>query len=155
MTDEQRDQVARMCDPINRDVDENKLETDFEVVSHQLNGYIRLRRIEPENLPQYKVQKVVMDYNCMTIITDTGHYVHVSAEPGYHNSIDFSATGLLDIEDAHNLGILSQEQYDEYKKARQAYLEQRRKIEARTRLTNFVCEAGAANVQEYLDELNQ
>ena len=155
MNDEQRKQLVKMCDSINRDVDKNKLETRFDAVGRQLQEFIKLRSIHPENLPQYKVQKVVMDYNCMTIITDDRHYVHVSADPGYEGCVDFGASDCLDIEDAHNMGILSQEQYDEYKKAQQAHLGQRRKINARTRLTQFVREVGADTVQEHLNELNQ
>ena len=134
--------------------DKNKLETDYEKATTHLHAFIKLRSIDPENLPQYKVQKVVMDYNCMTIITDTCHYVHVSAEPGYHDSVDFGV-GQPDIEDAHDMGILSQEQYDEYKKAQQAYLKQQRGVGTRNRVKRLILDVGASNVQQYLDALNQ
>ena len=155
MTEEQRKQLALMCASINKDVDKNRAEEYHEKMSAQLHAFIRQQSIDPEELPYYKVQKVVRDCDSMTIITDTGRYVHVSAEPGYHDSVDFSVGGHPDIEDAHDMGILSKEQYDEYKKAQQAYLGQCREINARTRLTNFVREIGAASVQEYLDELKQ
>ena len=154
MTDKQRNHLVQMLGPINAQAAKNKLEADFEAAKKHLHAFIKLRSIAPEDLPDHKLRKVVEDYNCMTIITDTGHYVHVSAEPGYHDTVDFG-TGYPDIEGAHNMGILSQEQYDEYKKAQQAYLERHRKIDARNRLTNFVREVGAANVQGYLDEISQ
>jgi hypothetical protein len=91
----------------------------------------------------------------MTIITRSGQYVHVSAEPGYRDGVDFCTSDTPDIEDARDMGILSKEQYDEYKDAQQAYLRQRRKINTRDRLERLVREAGAGNVQEYLNELNQ
>ena len=155
MTDEQQAQVVKMCDTINRDVDKNKMETDFEAMERQLNAFIELRRINPEDLPQYKVQKVVKDYAGMTIVTDTFHYVQVSAEPGHSGSVDFCTSGNPDIEDAHDMGILSQEQYDEYKKAQQAYCGQCREINVRNRLKDLVHAAGAGTIQEYLNELNQ
>ena len=153
MTDEQRDQTAKMCDSINREVDKNKLEAAFEAVKRQLNAFIELRSIDPKNLPACQVRKVEMDCDCMTIITDTGHYVHVSAESGYEGAVDFG-TGYPDIEDAYNMGILSQEQYDKYKKAQQDCLERRRKIDAKALIARLVREAGATAVQGYLDKLN-
>ena len=156
MTDEQRDQLAQMLGPINRDVDKNKVEADFEAATKQLQNFIEQRRIAPEDLPHYKVQKVVVNGDCMTIVTDTIHYVHVLTESsGYGDSAYLSTSDHPNIEDARNLGILSQEQYDEYKKAQQAYLGQCREINVRNRLKDLVHAAGAATVQEYLDELNQ
>ena len=153
MSDEQRKQLVKMCDSVNIPVDKNKLEADFDAVGRQLRAFIKLRSIHPENLPQYKVQKVWMDSDCMTIVTDTCHYVRVSAEPGYGGCVDFGASDCLDIEDAHNMGIVAQWQYDEYKTAQQAYLERRRKTDARSRLMRLVREAGADTVKRYLDEL--
>jgi lysyl-tRNA synthetase class I len=79
----------------------------------------------------------------------------VSAEPGYGGSVDFCTHDHPDIEDSFQMGILSQEQYDEYTKARQVYNGQRKEIDARTRLTNFVREVGREVIQEHLDELDQ
>lgn len=155
MNDAQRNEWAPLCNGINKQVAKNKLETAFEAVKAHLLAFIGLRRIEPQNLPNYKVQEVFVDYNCMTIVTDTGHFVHVSAEPGYHDSVDFSTGECPDIEDSHDMGILSQEQYDKYEKAQQDYLGQRRELRARHQMESLVREAGAASVQEYLDELKQ
>lgn len=152
MTDKQR-QLVQMLGPINDQAAKNKLEMDFEAPHHQLQVFIKKLRINPEDLPDYKIQKVVTDCDCMTIVTDGGQYVHVSAAPGFGNTVDFITSGYPDIEDAHDLGILSQEQYDEYKKAQQVYFERRRKIGTRDRLERLVRDVGADNVQEYLDEL--
>lgn len=154
MNDAQRDQLAQMLGPINDQAAKNKLETDYENVSHQLHAFIKQQRINPEDLPNYKVQKVVSVDDCMTIITTTGQFVHVSVDTlDYGDTAYLSTGGHPDIEDAHDLGILSQEQYDGYKKAQQAYLEQRRKTGTRDRLERLVRDVGADNVQEYLDEL--
>ena len=156
MNDVERKQIARMLGPINAQAAKNKLETTHETVSRQLRAFIEQQRIDPKDLPYYKIQKVATDCDCMTIITTSGHYVHVSVDAqDYGDTVYFSACGHPDIEDAHDMGILSQEQYDEYKKAQQAYLGQRREMDARNRIKRLVLDVGANNVQGYLDKLNQ
>ncbi len=166
MNDVERKQIARTLGPINAKAAKNKVETDYEKVKDQLHAFyeevkqrldtfIVQQRIKPHDLPSYKIREVVVDCDCMTIITPSGQYVHVSAESGYGGSVDFSTSGHPDIEDAHAMGILSKEQYDEYKTAQQAYLEQSRKIDARNRMMRLVRDAGAATVQEYLNGLDQ
>jgi hypothetical protein len=144
-----------MLGPINAQAAKNKVETDHEKAIAHLHAFIKQQRVDPEELSDHTIQKVSRDFESMTILTESGHYLHVSAERGYGDSIDFSVTGHPDIEDAYQMGILSQEQYDVYKDAQQTYLGQRRTIDARTRLTNFVRELGADTVQAHLDELNQ
>jgi hypothetical protein len=155
MNDAQTDHLIQMLGPINDQAAKNKLETDFEAASRQLQAFIEQQRIKPEDIPGRKIRMVLTGYNCMTLVTYGGHYVHVSASPGYGDSVDFCTTDCPDIEDAHNMGILSQEQYDEYKKAQQDYLGQRRKIDARNRIKRLVLDVGANNVQGYLDKLKQ
>ena len=154
MIDEQRDHLAQILDSINDRAAKNKLEATYEGAKQRLDTFIRERRIGPRTLPSYVLRKVVMGCDSMTIVTFSGHYVHVSAEPGCHGNVDFCTDGSPDIEDAHDMSILSKEQYDEYKDAQQAYLGHRRETTTRNRIVSIVREAGAATVQEYLDELN-
>lgn len=147
--------MTQMLGSINAQAAKNKLETSYEEVKQRLDTFIRQQHIDSKDLPSHKLRKVVMGYNCMTLITDSGRYVHMSAEPGHGDTVIFSTDDYPDIEDAHNLGILSQEQYDEHKAAQQAWLGQRRKIDARSRIKRLILDVGANNVQEYLDVLSK
>ena len=146
--------MAQMLGPINDQAAKNKLEITYEGARQQLLNFIEQQRIDPEDLPNYKVQKVIVGCYSMTIITSDGYYVQVFAEPGYEGSVDFCIDGHPDIEDAHNLDILSDEQYNEYKVAQQAWLNRDREVGIQTRLKNLVREAGADTVQDYLNGLN-
>ncbi len=153
MTDEQQKHLIQMLGPINDQAATNKVDEVYEEAKHHLHTFIERRRTAPELLPSYKIRKVVCDCNCMTIITDEGWYVHVSAEAGYEGSVVFSTGGQPDIEDARNLGILSKEQYGVYKDAQQAYLGRRREMDVKNRLKRLVQEAGADAIQESLNGL--
>jgi hypothetical protein len=155
MNDEQRGRIAQMLGPINAQAAKNKLETDFEESEHRLRAYIEQQRIEPETLPYHKIREVVRDSDSMTIITVDGRYVHVSTDLDYMDSVAFSVCGHPDIEEAHNLGIIPKEQYDEYKKVQQDYLGRRREADVVNRLKHLVREAGADTIQEHLDEINK
>jgi hypothetical protein len=155
MTDEQRANLVKMLGGINRDVDKNKAEAEYEEAEHRLHKFIGQQRIKPEDLPNHKVVKVVTGYDCMTIIADDGRYLHVTAEPGYEGCVDFDPYDELDIEDARDMGILSQEQYDEYQEAFQAHLDYRENARTKGRMETLVREIGAEAVQEYLNELSQ
>jgi len=156
MNDAQRNHLVQMLGPINEQIAKNKLEANYEKARQQLHAFIKQQRLNPGDLPSYKIQKVVVGLDCVTLITPSGRYFHVSAEPGlFAGRVDVSVSRQPDIEDAYAMGILSQEQYDEYEKTQQAYLGQRRTISARAQMVRLVREAGAANVQGYLDELKQ
>jgi len=154
MTDEQRDRLVEILGSINDQATKNKLERTYEEVKQQLHVFIEQHRIKPEDLPSYNIREVVMGCDSMTIITPSGRYVHVSAEPSHGDSVVFGVD-YPDIEDAHKMGILSQEQYDEYKGVQQAWLGQRRETGIRDRMASVVRELGADTVQEYLNGLNQ
>ena len=152
MNDEQRAQLAKRISPAVSPIVVARLKTVFMKLENQLNAFIRSRRLDPLNLPNYKVQQVFVEDNCVTIITDTLHFVCVS-DRDYDGGV--STVSCPDIEDAFIMDILSEEQYLDYKEAQRSYIGQRDAESLKARINDLVCQAGPDIIRGYLNELNQ
>jgi hypothetical protein len=155
MNDEQRKHLVRQLGSKPLPVNVGRLKTVYVKLENQLNAFIRLRRIDPENLPNYKVQKVFVEANCVTIITDTDHFVSVSSERDQDESVQFSTVECPNIDSAYAMGILSEEQHSSYMEAELSYVRCRDTDLLKARIKELVCVVGDEAMQAYLDELKQ
>ena len=154
MNDEQRDQLVKRLSTTLSPTEVGRLKVAYVKLENQLNAFIRSRRLDPLSLPNYKTQRVFADDTSLTIVTDTGHFVRTASERDYDDSVEFSTVECPAIEDAYNMGILSEEQYTSYVKAQQSYFGQRDAESLKARINELVREAGADTIKGYLDELN-
>jgi len=129
----------------------NNLEVNAQKAREAAQKHIRELNIDVEDLKFKNIKKIHASYSSVTFITEMGQYVVIEIDENYGNP-EFMFSD-MDIEDAHQEGILPDRLYQPLKDAEQALRDYRNEEAAKRKLVEVVRElGGVTKVKIMLDE---
>ena len=145
--------LAKILGNANAVAKENAKEQVYDKAKHACHVHIGRKRIPACELPGREVIEVKEDYNSLTLLLTDGQYVHITAEAGYDNYIDFDTATNLEIEDAHNYGVLPDDLYVAMKDAQAIHQGINEERNAIRRLQQAVIDLGPEKAASFIAAL--